>query len=178
MFLPPTRWHGCRRSRGFHFVNAAVAAVPVGVGVGVGGALVKPIGDINGAVRSQGEVAGSKPGVVGHEQFAAIAGSEGGTPGFEVVPLNGVAEEIAGDVFATKLFGERIALINDSAIGDVAAREVLIWHMVEVTVGVGIVQRAMFAETFPVIAALDAMEHPVGSEGGYYRSEEHTSELQ
>ena len=57
-------------------VDPAVAAVPVGVGVGVGGALVVPVGDVDGAVGPERHVAGREPGVVGQQQVAAVAGAE------------------------------------------------------------------------------------------------------
>src|SRR5438045_213218 len=47
-----------------------------------------------------------------------------------------------------------------------AAGEILIRHMVEIAVGVGIMQRAMFAETFPIVSALHSMKHAVGAEVG------------
>src|SRR5882762_8780342 len=92
------------RGIGSYSINSAVAAVPVGVGIGVSGAFVEPIGDIHRTIRRQREVAGGEPGVVGHEQLAAIAGLEGGAPRFEGVPLDGMTEQIAGDVFAMKLW--------------------------------------------------------------------------
>src|SRR5438552_1304178 len=126
------------------------------------GAFVEPIGHIKRTVRSGSQIAGSEPGIVGDEQLAAVGSFESRTPGFEVVPLDAVAEQIVGDVFAAELFGQSIGLINNSAVSDVAAGEVCVRDMLEVTISVRVVESAMLAEAFPIVTALHAMGHAVG----------------
>src|SRR5262249_15056127 len=67
--------------------------------------------------------------------------------------------EIASDVLAAELSRERIALIDDTADSDVSAARIAVRHVLEVTVGIRIVQGPVLAERLPVVAALDTMQH-------------------
>jgi hypothetical protein len=78
--------------------------------------------------------------------------------------LDSMAEQIAGDVLAAILVRERVALVNDATDGDVSAGEVCVGHMLEVTVSVRIMERAVFAECFPVVTALNSVQHAVRPE--------------
>src|ERR1051326_5504174 len=92
-----------RWMRWANFINPAVAAVPVGIRIRMGGAFVEPIRDENRAAWSHGDIARSEPGVMGHQQFAAVTRFECRTPRFEIVPLHAVAQKITGNVFAAEL---------------------------------------------------------------------------
>src|SRR5262249_2090226 len=79
---------------------------------------------------------------------------------------NGVAEEVGGDVFAAKARRKRIALIDNAADGHVPAAKVAVRYVVEIAESVGVVQRSVLAERFPVIAALDAVQHVKAAQVG------------
>src|SRR5688500_735814 len=117
---------------------------------------VMPIGKINGAVRANGGVAGSEPVVVACEQFSTVAGFESGAVLLNFTPHPAVPQCVYVDVSVAKRFRKCLALVNNSADRDVTADEIFVRHVVDVTVGVRIVESAMFAELFPVVSALHA----------------------
>ena len=54
-----------------------VGPVPIGVGVGVRRPPIVPVGDVEGAVGAERQVAGGEPGIVGPQDVAHLAGLEG-----------------------------------------------------------------------------------------------------
>src|SRR5438445_3157522 len=84
--------------------------------------------------------------------------SETGAIALEHMPINRVGQQIARNVSAVELCWKSAALINDSAIRDMTAFETFVRNVVEVTEGVGIMQRAVFAEPFDVVSALHLMQ--------------------
>src|SRR5439155_11993371 len=116
--------------------------------------LVIPVRDINRAVRANRAVHRSKPGVVRGEQLAAEMAFETGPVTFEDMPIDCVGEQITRYVSAVEPGGKSAALIEDSAVGDMAAFEPGVGNMIEIAERVRIVQRPMFAESFDVVAAL------------------------
>ena len=74
------------------------------------------------------------------------------------VPVDGVREQVGGDVGVAERLGKRAALIDDAAAGDVAAAVALVRDVLEVAVGVRIVQRAVLGEAFDVVAALHLVQ--------------------
>src|SRR5579875_30032 len=147
------------RPLGHNFVNPAVRAVPIIDRIDMIGALVVPVGNIDGTVRSGQAIDGTKPASVGDEKIAAETAGETRSLAFDNMPVQRVRKEVSGDVDVAKRIGIGAALIDDAAAGHVSAFEMLIRDMVEVAVGVRIVQRAMLAKTFDVIAALYLMQH-------------------
>src|SRR5438105_23858 len=77
-----------------------------------------------------------------------------------------MAKQIRGDVLAAELRWERIALVDDAADRDVPAAKIALWHVVEVAVGVWIVQGAVLAEALPVVAALHTVKHAEAADVG------------
>src|SRR5262245_44145483 len=122
------------------------------------GPLVVPVSDIDRSFWSQGHVARSEPGVVRHQQIAGVGGAEGRAPRLDVVPVDIVAEQVSADVFVSKAIGKGVAAVDDAANGDVSAVRVAVRSVIEVAVGVRVVQGAVLAEQFPVVAALDAVQ--------------------
>src|SRR5689334_2023612 len=84
------------------------------------GALVAPVCDEHGTVRSG----------------FAINRSEGHVVGFE----------------------KRAALIDNPAVGNMASFEAFVGNVIEITEGIRVVQRAVFAEAFDIITALDLVQ--------------------
>src|SRR5439155_14615752 len=60
----------------------------------------------------------------------------------------------------------RATLVDDAADGDMAAVKILVRHVLEVTVGVRVVQRAVLLKPLDVITALDLVEHRVAAPVG------------
>ena len=101
------RFGGGRFGRwGGDAIDPAVGPIPLGVGVRMSGSRVVPIGDIDRSVWSHRHVGGSEPGVVRDQQFAAMSGLKRRAARFDVVPIDSVAEQVAGDVFASERFRE------------------------------------------------------------------------
>ncbi len=140
-------------------VDAAVGLVPVIDGIDVVGPLVVPVHDVEGAVGAGQAVDGAEPGVVGHQEVAGGAGGETAALRREFVPVEAIRQQVAGDVGVAEARRQAVALVDDAAAGDVAAPEVLVGDVVEVAVGVRVVQRAVLAERLPVVAALNAVQH-------------------
>src|SRR5206468_6871028 len=65
------------------------------------------------------------------------------------------------DVSAIKTLRKSATLVTDSADGNVFAPIATIGHMPEVTIGMRIMQLAMFAESLQIICPLDLMLHLV-----------------
>ena len=65
--------------------------------------------------------------------------------GFELVPVDRVREQVRGDVLVAVLLRVGVRLVDDAAAGDVPALEARVRHVVEVAVGVRVVQRAVLA---------------------------------
>src|SRR5207249_2490153 len=84
----------------------------------------------------------------------------------DVVPVDGVTQQVGGNVLAAKLGRERVALVDDAADGHVAALETLVRRVVEMAEGERIAEGAMLVELLPVVAALHAMEEDVAAEVG------------
>src|SRR5262245_16045912 len=84
----------------------------------------------------------------------------------DVVPVHRVAEQVRGDVFATKLRRKCRPLVDHAADGDMPAAEILMRNMVEIAVREWIVQRPVLAKRLPVIAALHAVQHDVPAKIG------------
>ena len=77
------------------------------------------------------------------------------------MPVQTVSEQIAGDVRVSKRDRKGITLIDDPPHGDVAATKVLMRTMFEITIGMRIVQGAMFCERFDKIASLNPVKQHV-----------------
>src|SRR5438876_396927 len=75
-----------------------------------------------------------------------------------------MAEQIAADVPALEARREICSLINYPTIGQMATGKIRVRNMIEVTEGIRIVQRAMFAEAFPIISALNAVQVAIRAE--------------
>ena len=116
--------------------------------------LVIPVRDVNRAVRANRAINRPKPGVVRSQQLAAETALETGPVAFQEMPIDCVGEQITRYVKAIELRWKSAALIDDSAISDMAAFEAGVRNMFEITVGIGVVQRPMFAEAFDIVAAL------------------------
>src|SRR5204863_9094563 len=110
------------------------------------------------------EIRRSKPFVVRFEQVAAMGRGEGGAPAIHFVPLNAMAEQVAANVAALETRRQVGALVDDAAVGDVAAGEVGVRGMVEIAERVRIVECPMLAKTFPIISPLHAMQVAVRAE--------------
>src|SRR5205807_2282144 len=63
------------------------------------------------------------------------------------------------DVPVAEQGGEGVSAIGNSADRDVAAREVRVGDMIEISVSVPVVQGTVFAERLPVVTALHAVQH-------------------
>src|SRR2546428_317880 len=75
-----------------------------------------------------------------------------------------MAEQIAADIAALEARRKVRPLIDNTAVGHVAASKVCVRNVIKVTECIRIVQRAMFAEAFPVISALNAVQVPIRAE--------------
>src|ERR1051325_5796450 len=160
---PPGRRGGRGTGSGFsvpglNLVNPAVAAVPGVERVDVGGAFVVPIGHVNRAVGTRCQVDRTEPDVVGGQQFAAEMRLETGPVALEHMPIEGVGQQIAGDVNAGEPPWKRAALVEDPAAGDVAALKAGIRDVIKVTERIRIMKRAVFAESLDIVAALHLMQ--------------------
>ena len=156
--VPVARPDGLRPARG-DGEDPPVGPVPIGVGVGVRRPPIVPVGDVEGAVGAERQVAGGEPGVVGPQDVADLAGLEGRAEPRDLVPVDRMIEQVGGDVAAPPGRGQRVGLVEQAAHRHVAAADAVVTDVVEVAERVGIVQRAVLAERLPVVAALDAVEH-------------------
>src|SRR5437870_1677216 len=77
----------------------------------------------------------------------------------QVVPVDGVPQEVGGNVFPAEARRVGVAAVDNAADRDVAATEVLVRNVVEIAVGEWVMQRAVLAERLPVAAALNAVQH-------------------
>src|SRR5262249_46521732 len=75
------------------------------------------------------------------------------------VPVQGVGQQVAGDVDVLELLGERAATVDNAAAGYVAPLKALVRHVLEVTVGVWVLQFAVLAEVLDVKGPLDLVQH-------------------
>ena len=75
-----------------------------------------------------------------------MTGTKTGPGRLQIVPVNGMPQQISRDVFAPETFGKGIPLIDDAADGDMPALEIAMRDVLEVTVSVGIVQSPVLAE--------------------------------
>src|SRR5262249_33337200 len=62
--------------------------------------------------------------------------------------------------------GERITLVGNAPHRDMAPSEITVRNMIEETECEWVVQRPVLAELFPIIAALDAMQHREAADVG------------
>ena len=90
--------------------DPAVGAVPVGVGIGMRRAPVVPVGDVEGAVGAEGQVAGGEPDVVGPQDVGHLPGADGRTEGRHLVRVDRVVEQVGGDVAPRQIGGRASAL--------------------------------------------------------------------
>src|SRR5262249_17265699 len=98
------------------------------------GALVVPVGDVQRPVRTHQAVDRPEPRVVGDQEVAAVVGRETRTFRLQYVPVEGIRQQVAGDVLVVELFGEGATAVEDAATGDVAALEVLVRYVLEIAV--------------------------------------------
>ena len=120
---------------------------------------IVPVGDVEGAVGAERQVAGGEPGIVGPQDVAHLAGLEGRAEPRDLVGVDRMIEQVGGDVAAPPRRGQRVGLVEQAAHRHVTAADAVVTDVVEVTERVGIVERAVLAERLPVVAALDAVEH-------------------
>jgi hypothetical protein len=131
------------------------------------GALVAPVGDIDGAVGAHKHIDRPEPAVIGGHQVATEFAGEAGALALERVPVDGVRQQVRGDVLVLVLLGKGPTRVEDAATGDVAALESLIGDVLEIAEGVRVVQGAVLAEALDVVAALHLVQRdlpaPVGA---------------
>ena len=140
-------------------INPAARFVPGVERVEVGGPFVVPVGHVHTAVGSLKTIDGPEPDVLGGHQVAAVGGGETRSLRHHLVPVDRVRQQVAGDVLVAHLRGVPIGLINDAATGHVSALELLVRDVLEVAVGVGIVQGAVLGEALHVVGALQLVQH-------------------
>src|SRR5262249_44328225 len=80
------------------------------------------------------------------------------------MPVDGMAEQIGGDVFAAILGRKGIALIDDAANRDVAALEVAVRDVGDIAECELVAEGAVLVELLPIIASLNAVQHDVAAE--------------
>ena len=77
------------------------------------------------------------------------------------MPIDAVPEQVSCDVSIAKSLRKRIALIYDASDRHVATAEVLMWRVVEIAIGMGIMQSAVLSKRFYEIATLHSMQQRV-----------------
>ena len=102
-------------------VDAAVGLVPVVARVEVRGAPVVPIDDVDRGVGPEQQVDRAEPGVAGVDQRPAVPPREGRAEPFELVPVDGVRQQVAADEGVAELVGVGVPFVDDAARGDVPA---------------------------------------------------------
>ena len=119
---------------------------------------VVPVGDIEGAVGPGQTIDGPEPGVVAGEECAALLAAKRRATRGQGVPVELVGQGVGRDVSVAELLRQTVSLIDDAAAGDVAALESFVRDVLEISEGIGIVQLAMFGETFDKIGALHLVQ--------------------
>ena len=102
-------------------IDAAVGLVPVVARVEVRGAPVVPIDDVDRGVGPEQQVDRAEPGVAGVDQRPAVPPREGRAEAFELVPVDGVRQQVAADEGVAELVGVGVPFVDDAPRGDVPA---------------------------------------------------------
>src|SRR5690348_7278697 len=100
------------------------------------GALVAPVCDEHGTVRSGFAINRPERHVVGFKERTTEVSFETGTITLQHVPVNCVRQQIACDVRAVETCGKRAALIDNPAVGDMASFESAVRDVIEITEGI------------------------------------------
>src|SRR5436190_14710700 len=121
-------------------------------------ARVAPIHHIHRPVGTGLTIDRTESDVIGFHQRSTKRAFPTRAVALEAVPVDGARKQIARDICALELFGQRGALIHDAAASHVAAFEAAHRHVFEVSVGMWIVQWPVLGETFYIIRALHLMQ--------------------
>src|SRR5439155_14545119 len=117
-------------------------------GVKVVGELVAPVGDIENAVRPHETIHRAQTIVIANQEIYAEVSGEAGGLWLQHVPVDGVRQEVAGDVSVVERLGKRAALVENAAASHMAAFESLVRHVLEIAKGKWIVQRTVLSQAF------------------------------
>ena len=87
-------------------IDAAIGPVPFGVGIGMRGSRIMPVGNRNRTIGSHGHIGGSKPWVVGDDQFTPVCGLKRRAARLDFMPIKAMSQQVSGNISVAEPVGE------------------------------------------------------------------------
>ena len=129
-------------------IDSTVRTIPIGIRIGMRGPGIIPVRHIDRTLWPHRHIRRREPRVVSDQQLAAMGGLDCRAARLNGMPIDAVPEQVSCNVSIAKSFRKRIALIYDAADRHMPTAEVLMRRVVEVAIGMGIMQSSVLSKRF------------------------------